>query len=1166
MWQLSFYVIKRFQFMYPTNLLFGKRVLWWTLFLLCLIGLSGATSALVGATPDGNVAETPTSAPPKHSPDEQHWAAVFESSRPLAQDWRQYAASDALKPELQTPARIVLESVKAPLTEHTRILLLTLQANNIQVREAWRVSNAAHAFTVSNDGELYLTVVNKVATFVATVYLIDEFQVLNKAYQNLTASAVITVEVMSGLLAEQPPRLTAVERVAEEVYVFNAYGGTGPYTYTLLENPDANAFTFSNGTLAVNVNATTGEYRFTVEVADAVNILVTVAATVEVMPGLSAEQPPRLAAVGGVAGEVYVFEAHGGTRPYTYTLLANPDANAFTFSNGTLAVNVNATSGEYRFTVAVADAANISVTVAATVEIRGRQIFVLGGYDGSNNLNDMWFSADGANWGRETDDAEWAGRNSHQAVSHNGRLYVLGGYDGSNSLSDVWSSVDGKNWERETDDAEWAGRSDHQAVSHNGRLYVLGGRDKDNSRLSDVWSSADGKNWEEETDDAGWTGRDSHRALSHNGRLYVLGGYDGIFVNIPNDVWSSADGKSWVRETDDAEWAGRFDHQAVSHNERLYVLGGNDGDPLNDVWSSVDGKNWSQEETAHAKWAGRSEHQAVSHNERLYVLGGFDGSNRLNDVWSSADGKNWSRETAHANWTMRSNHQAVVFPSPLALLGVGERLTVNAGIAANLHTFTAQYGKGNYTYSLNPVVIGFAVSPGGVLSTGGNAATGEHLLTIWVEDGDGDLAQTAVKIFVPYLNLAEVPLLVGLAGFAKVLHTFTTDGGIAGQYMIVAGNTTGYFHLDADSGVLSLLATALEGVYTLSVEVSDSTNSLNRATVAVTVNIGRRQIFVLGGRTPVLSDVWFSADGKNWRRETDAAEWGERYSHQALSHNGRLYVLGGIAADGSNRNDVWSSADGENWSLEDDAEWTGRRDHKALSHNGRLYVLGGYDGSNRNDVWSSADGANWSLEDDAEWAGRFSHQAVSHNGRLYVLGGYAGYFSNPLNDVWSSADGKNWEEETANANWTIRYDHQAVVFPSPLALFGVGERLTVRAGIAAANLHTFTAQYGKGNYTYSLDPVVSGFAVSAGGVLSAGSNATVGEYTLTVWVEDGERNRAQTALRVTVVAQSTAQSPPFSPIISPLRSPIISPLRSPIISPSRSSIISPSASGGGQVP
>ena len=1160
MWQLSFYVIKRFQFMYPTNLLFGKRVWWWTLFLLCLIGLSGATSALVGATPDGNVAETPTSAPPKHSPDEQHWSAVFESPRPLAQDWRQYAASDALKPELQTPARIVLESVKTPLTEHTPILLLNLQADNIQVRETWRVTNAAHAFTVSNNGELYLTGVSGSATFVATVYLIDNFQVLNKAYQNLTASAVITVEVMSGSI-------------------------------------------------------------------------------------LSAEQPPRLAALEGMAKEVYVFDAHGGTIPYTYTLLANPDDNAFAFSNGILSVNVNATIGEYRFTVEVADADNMLATVAATVEIRGKQIFVLGGLGGFN-LNDVWFSADGANWRRETDDAEWAGRNSYQAVSHNGRLYVLGGWDGGNRLNDVWFSADGANWRRETDDAEWAGRSDHQAVSHNGRLYVLGGSDG-NNRLNDVWSSADGKSWEEETAHAGWAGRDRHQAVSHNGRLYVLGGYDGSFSN---DVWSSADGKSWVRETDDAGWARRFDHQAVSHQGRLYVLGGLNANRLNDVWSSADGKNWVRE-TDDAKWARRFDHQAVSHSGRLYVLGGSVGSNNLNDVWSSADGKNWSQETANANWTMRSNHQAVVFPSPLALLGVGERLTVNAGIAANLHTFTAQYGRGGYSYSLGGEIDGFSVNPSGVLETDGNAATGEHLLTIWVEDGDGDLAQTAVKVFVPYLNLAEVPRLFGVAGIAKVLHTITTDGGIAGQYAIVAGNTPGYFHLDADSGVLSLRATALEGVYTLSVEVSDSTNSL-RATVAVTVNIGRRQIFVLGGRSPVLSDVWFSADGKNWGRGTDAAEWGERALHQALSHNGRLYVLGGDA--GGRQDDVWSSADGKNWSLEtDDAEWSRRYSHQALSHNGRLYVLGGYDGNPLNDVWSSADGENWSLEDDAEWAGRYSHQAVSHNGRLYVLGGYAARFSstplndvwssadgknwsretdgaewakranhqalshngrlyvlggyddnddilndvwssadgknwsretgnerwsarwghqavshsgrlyvlggndgdNNLNDVWSSADGKNWSRETDGADWRIRYNHQAVVFPSPLALFGVGERLTVRAGIAAANLHTFTAQYGKGNYTYSLDPVVSGFAVSAGGVLSAGSNATVGEYTLTVWVEDGERNRAQTALRVTVVAQSTAQSPPFSPIISPLRSPIISPLRS--------SIISPSASGGG---
>ena len=72
---------------------------------------------------------------------------------------------------------------------------------------------------------------------------------------------------------------------------------------------------------------------------------------------------------------------------------------------------------------------------------------------------------------------------------------------------------------------------------------------------------------------------------------------------------------------------------------------------------------------------------------------------------------------------------------------------------------------------------------------------------VWVEDDAGNLAQTALRVFVNDLHLAEVPLLSGFAGIAKVLHTITADGVIPGeQYMIVAGNTQGYFAVDADRG------------------------------------------------------------------------------------------------------------------------------------------------------------------------------------------------------------------------------------------------------------------------------------------------------------------------------------------------------------------------------
>ena len=800
-------------------------------------------------------------------------------------------------------------------------------------------------------------------------------------------------------------------------------------------------------------------------------------------------------------------------------------------------------------------------------------------------------------------------------------------------MDDVWSSADGKNWVEETSNAEWLWRHGHQALSHNGRLYVLGGNgDAINSPLNDVWSSADGKNWAQETDNAEWLWRHGHQALSHNGRLYVLGGY-GSYENGSsrrNDVWSSADGKSWVLETDDASWSRRNEHQALSHNGRLYVLGGQDGSVRNDVWSSADGKNWVRE-TDDAGWERRYEHQALSHNGRLYVLGGRDNNNNdLNDVWSSADGEEWELITLSADWTGRWGHQAVVFPPELVLSGVGEKLTATVGIAEDLHTFTARYGRGDYSYSLNPEMKGFDLSSDGVLSAQSDVTRGEYTLTVWVKDDADKMAQTAVKVFVAHLHLAEVPHLLGFAGIAMILHTITTGGVIPGeQYMIVAGNSQGYFALDADSGVLSLLTTAWEGVYTLSVEVSDGLSLSRKATAAATVEIKGRQIFVLGGLDGSfnrLNDVWFSADDKNWVEKTDDAEWTGRGWHQALSHNGRLYVLGGY--DGSNSlKDVWSSADGKNWSQEtayagwvkrrehqalshngrlyvlggfdgrkylkdvwssadgknwveetSNAEWAERDSHQALSHNGRLYVLGGYDGSNYlKDVWSSADGANWSLEtDDAGWLRRYWYQALSHNGRLYVLGGRDNEF-NLLNDVWSSADGKNWLRETDDAGWTGRYDHQAlshngrlyvlggrikgsssrlsdvwssadgeewvlitlsadwtarnahqaVVFPPELVLWGVGERLAITAGIAA-NLHTFTAQYGRGGYSYSLNPEVPGFAVSSGGVLSAESGVTVGEYTLTVWVEDAAGDLAQTALRVDVVAQSTAQSHTFT--------------------------------------
>ena len=291
------------------------------------------------------------------------------------------------------------------------------------------------------------------------------------------------------------------------------------------------------------------------------------------------------------------------------------------------------------------------------------------------------------------------------------------------------------------------------------------------------------------------------------------------------------------------------------------------------------------------------------------------------------------------------------------------------------------------------------------------------------------------------------------------------------------------------------------------------------------------RLYVSGGAGST-HDVWSWAYGENWKKHRRNTLPG-RQNHQVVVHNGRLYALGGrLGAD--IENDVWSSVDGTNWMLVTlNAPWPARYDHQAVSHMGRLYVLGGNSSTSnsphrRGDVWSSLDGRSWRQEkadDNGAWGKRHKHQALSRDGRLYVLGGNDGGYKN---DVWWSTDGKSWEKESGNAAWSAREAYQAVVFPPSLVLSGTSETIILTEILTegvAEELYTFSAQYGFGQYTYSLalESESIGFDIDeSSGVLSADSDAAVGGYTLTVWVEDEEGSRAQTAVQVEVVAASTA--------------------------------------------
>lgn len=178
--------------------------------------------------------------------------------------------------------------------------------------------------------------------------------------------------------------------------------------------------------------------------------------------------------------------------------------------------------------------------------------------------------------------------------------------------------------------------------------------------------------------------------------------------------------------------------------------------------------------------------------------------------------------------------------------------------------------------------------------------------------------------------------------------------------------------------------------------------------------IGGAERYFDGTQGSLLNDVWYTEDGRTWRAATTAAAWSPRAFHNALAYNGRIYVFGGgnYAPEFQQYNDVWSSADGVSWRRETSrAEWLPRIWAAAVVYDNKMWLLGGHGrttaadpstGFNLNDVWFSTDGARWvKVLSPSNWGPRHEASAWVANDRIYVGGGFDG---NALtNEVWSLA-------------------------------------------------------------------------------------------------------------------------------------------------------------------
>ncbi len=164
----------------------------------------------------------------------------------------------------------------------------------------------------------------------------------------------------------------------------------------------------------------------------------------------------------------------------------------------------------------------------------GGYLYVLGGFDGAARRADVQLAAinpDGTVGAWTAGPPLPAARSGLAAVVQDGQLYVAGGFDGTNRLNDVWGAPLGPSgmpggWSRKAGFS--VAREGHSAVAFGGQLYVLGGNSGAYASSVEVASFVSGGglgSWSFSSSFS--TGREALAAVAAEGFLYVLGGSNG---------------------------------------------------------------------------------------------------------------------------------------------------------------------------------------------------------------------------------------------------------------------------------------------------------------------------------------------------------------------------------------------------------------------------------------------------------------------------------------------------------------------------------------------------------------------------------------------------------------------------------------------------------------
>jgi hypothetical protein len=550
--------------------------------------------------------------------------------------------------------------------------------------------------------------------------------------------------------------------------------------------------------------------------------------------------------------------------------------------------------------------------VSGVVGANGR-LWVLTSNPRINGDDDVWSSADGANWTQEATSVLGIQQIYVHFLYVNNAFWVISD-DNSNLL---WHSSDGKTW-TELPAPAFPPRSGFTVAAFNGCLWILGGS-SGGQIMNELWSSADGLTWIENNAAVFPQARERTSLTAHQGRLWAAAGDNG-FGTYDADVWSSPDGAAWTQATANAGFAPRSGSYLMSDGTKLLLAGGgNFNTPqFSDVWTSTDGIHWSLTSTPHISLQ-NSDGAATYWNGAFWMVHGSD-----SEVWRSPTGADWTKTSPDAripdqsaiaatgfqgklwvvgfwsqlysssdgiNWSAAST----AVPGPIdfeQLAGLPDRLLliVSARQAVTPHHEVWQTTDGSQwtqvsastPFNLNDA-LRVARFGGKVWVFGVNSADPTVEEVWWTTDGASWTQATATPAFAPlsgYQVIAYANKLYAVGGYRDA---------------VPVGAAVNEVWESADGVTWTLLpasATLPQQIFQTSFALSDK--------MCVSISNG------VGGP----STLWCSPDGINWSVATSVAPLGV-----VAQVNGWTYMIGSGPVPYYSNDFVWRSSDGISWRL-----------------------------------------------------------------------------------------------------------------------------------------------------------------------------------------------------------------------------------------------------------